>query len=697
MASGFNIRSVEIEGFKGFTSPQTIDFEGRHVFLLGRVGKGKSSIVEAVRWGLFGSTSRRNEVVRNTRYAGDCRVIITLVRDGEPWNLVRTYNPGTDRTSIPVLTDRHGTRHPLSQVMPNLDSLDAGAGAHIIFASQSAPLSRQPTDLEPFEKHIFSYLGLTHPRALLSHLDNFLRDQSEAEDKLGAEITDARKDIDDQIEQEETRRRNILNAPPWGDGPPPSMGTSEQRVRRFTEEITGNPPSADLDGASLSALIEDAEKTLREQSSVSQNELNVRAKALAITRKKLEDSRAAQSKTKEQETKVQNTKGALATIYAGLTPDELRQQFADARSAWTTATVKRRIASDAAFLIARRDSDEVPCPVCESPHDRHELKDRVENAVNQFGDSKDSGKSMMDALESRIEKASNLETLLEMQTSELESVRDEGVLAESFVSGGDRTKLEQGQDISQLIAGYSQQETAINAQLEDQEAWFKEKRADLAKFKEEERFQRIQGLLLDLTMGKREIDRVIDSYNSLVKFGESVRTIREAVNSRLDERLTDGLPRVSDIFSKSFYALTNHDWYDRVVVSSDPFPTLQLGVASSQDPTGAIDPTGVLNGQAESALTIVPYFAFSQADDTPTEVLLVMLDDPTRASDTEHIYMLLQRLEELERNVQLVVASQEAERFTEMVPKVFDAGSYIIVAPTGWSPYDGPELEISHG
>ena len=204
--------------------------------------------------------------------------------------------------------------------MPNLDSLDAGEGAHIIFASQSAPLSRQPTDLEPFEKHIFNYLGLTHPRALLSHLDSFLRDQSDAEDKLGTEITDARKDIDDQIEQEETRRRNILNAPPWGDGPPPSITTSEQRVRRFTEEITGKPPSADFDGASLSALIEGAEKLLRDQSNVGQSELNGKAKALAMIRKILDDLRAAQSKTKEQETKVQNTKCALAEIYAGLLP-----------------------------------------------------------------------------------------------------------------------------------------------------------------------------------------------------------------------------------------------------------------------------------------------------------------------------------------------------------------------------------------
>ena len=41
MANGFNIQSVAIEGFKGFTSPQTIDFEGRHVFLLGRRRQGQ--------------------------------------------------------------------------------------------------------------------------------------------------------------------------------------------------------------------------------------------------------------------------------------------------------------------------------------------------------------------------------------------------------------------------------------------------------------------------------------------------------------------------------------------------------------------------------------------------------------------------------------------------------------------------------
>ena len=153
---------------------------------------------------------------------------------------------------------------------------------------------------------------------------------------------------------------------------------------------------------------------------------------------------------------------------------------------------------------------------------------------------------------------------------------------------------------------------------------------------------------------------------------------------------------MSDTLSKAFSALTQHPWYDQLVISESALPKLQLRVTSSQDPISREDPTGVLNGQAESALNLVPYFAFSQSDDTPTEVYLVMLDDPTRALDTEHIRILVERLREFGRNVQLIVASQETERFQKMVPDVFDKNSYVIIEPTGWSPDSGPNLKVKY-
>ena len=115
MASGFSVTAVKIEGFKGFTSPQTIDFGNRHVFLLGRNGNGKSSIVEAIRWGLFGSANRPNDIIKNQHYPGGCSVTVNLVRNGEPWNLSRPLNLGTGRSGDPILTDRHGVRHPIRE------------------------------------------------------------------------------------------------------------------------------------------------------------------------------------------------------------------------------------------------------------------------------------------------------------------------------------------------------------------------------------------------------------------------------------------------------------------------------------------------------------------------------------------------------------------------------------------------------
>ena len=693
MATGFSVQSVEIEGFKGFASPQAIDFRSRHVFLLGRNGNGKSSIVEAVRWGLFGSAYRPNEVVKNQHYSGACRVTVKLIRDGELWTLRRTLNLGTGSSSEPILTDRHGNRRPIREVMPQLDSVDAGEGTHIIFAPQSAPLRRQPEDLDPFEKTVFNYLGLTHPRALISNLKEFLEDQTEAEHELDEELTDARKNIDGQITEEQTRRSNILNAPSWGTGPAPSIVASEQKARRFIEEISGKSPGDDLEESSLEALVESAEKSLGESRTQDQGSLEKEAEVLAKSRGRLEELRSVQTHIKTQESTVQSTKCKLEAVYDGHTSDELQQKLADAKFEATTESIKGRIVRDAIDLIGRDDSEEVPCPICDSHQDRQVLVSTLQGTATQ---SDDSTSSIVAALESRLQESEELERLLETEEAQLRLLHDKATDAAALVDDEDEVRLAEADDIDQLIENYAQKESIIDAQMNDQEAWSASKRAELNRLKEESRLHRIQRRLNNLQTNRRELDRVINSYNSLVAFGQSARTIKEVVSSHLNEQLAQDIPRVSEVLSKAFSALTQHPWYDRLIISNSALPKLQLRVASSQDPTGREDPTGVLNGQAESALVVVPHFAFSQTDDTPTEVYLVMLDDPTRALDTEHINILLERLRELGRNVQLIVASQETERFQEMIPNVFDEDSYVIIEPTGWSPHNGPTLKIMY-
>ena len=694
MARGFSVQGVEIEGFKGFASSQAIDFKGRHVFLLGQNGNGKSSIVEAIRWGLFGSAYRPNEVVKNQHYSGDCRVTVKLARDGQLWTLRRILNLGTGSSSEPVLTDQHGNRRPIREIMPQLDSVDAGEGTHVIFAAQSAPLRRQPEDLGPFEKSVLNYLGLTHPRALLSNIDDFLEDQTEAEHDLAEKLTEARKSLDGQIEEEQTRRSHILNAPPWGDGPPPSIAASEQKVRRFIEEVTGNSSNDELEGLSLEALVESAEQSLNERRTQGQGSLEQEAEELAKYRGSLEELRDVQAQVRIiEESIVQGTQSKLGAVYGGLTPDQLKGKLADAKYEATTDSIKGRIARDAIDLIRRDDAEEILCPICSSHHDRQILESALQGTVDH---SNEAMSSVVASLESRVQESESLEKLLKEQEARLHSLNDDVTAAMNLLHDEDKSKLAETNDIGSLIEDYSGKESEIEARIGDQEKWFESKGVQLNRLKEENRFHRIQRRLNSLQAHKRELESVIESYNHLVAFGESVRAIRGVVESRLSEQLAQGIPRVSELLSKAFGALTQHPWYDRLVIAKSTLPRLQLRVASSQDSNGREDPTGVLNGQAESALHLVPYFAFSQADDTPTEVYLVMLDDPTRALDTEHIKLLVERLRELGRNVQLIVASQETERLLKMIPDVFDEDSYAIVEPTGWSPDSGPSLNVRY-
>ena len=273
MVEGFRIKAVTVEGFKGFMKPKEIDFDGDHVFLLGKNGNGKSSIIEAIRWGLFGSARRPNEIVANWDYTGRCRVEIKLLKEGKLWDLRRTLIRGASGGSDPVLTDEKGKVHPVGEIMPQLDSVYAGEGMHIIFAAQSSPLRRQPEDLTSFERTVFNHLGLSHPRALLSQVDNFLGKQEAIEDSLGEQITDARKELDDQIATFTQRRSNILNSSPWDSVHPPTMAQSQNKARQLITEITLESPDESLAGASLDALIDSAQTDLANRSSQGQDSL----------------------------------------------------------------------------------------------------------------------------------------------------------------------------------------------------------------------------------------------------------------------------------------------------------------------------------------------------------------------------------------------------------------------------------------
>src|SRR5438552_2812613 len=115
---GFRLKEIRVEGFKGFTSKQVVPLDGKHLFILGPNSFGKSSCVEAVRWGLFGSTLRPGEIIANQNYTGRCHVELVLLRDDGEWTLRRSLIRGASGGSDASILDNAGKERSLREIIP---------------------------------------------------------------------------------------------------------------------------------------------------------------------------------------------------------------------------------------------------------------------------------------------------------------------------------------------------------------------------------------------------------------------------------------------------------------------------------------------------------------------------------------------------------------------------------------------------
>ena len=96
---------LAIEGLRSFRAPVTIDFSGRdHVAIVGDTGAGKSSILEAVTYALYGQTTftaqANQELMNDTSL--HLRVVLRFRVSGETWEVARTLRrDGQGRVGSP--------------------------------------------------------------------------------------------------------------------------------------------------------------------------------------------------------------------------------------------------------------------------------------------------------------------------------------------------------------------------------------------------------------------------------------------------------------------------------------------------------------------------------------------------------------------------------------------------------------------
>ena len=320
-------------GSRRITIPLKFDFEGRRIYIFGPNGFGKTSIVEAIRWCLFGLASRPGEIVKNQFYTGNCIVQIALRAPDGIWTLQRRLRASGGESDL-IVRDPGGTDRNLEEVFPQLSRIGPREGTHVIYAAQQPSNRRPEADITDFSYVVYRYLGLEE----IPRLGEVLSELSEAwtiqeteicrgVEKLGDLFSERISEVDKELNQ-------ITASPPWGDTTTPTNEHTRGKVDQLIGDAgdLGAPCSKEeLDGLLPQEKVYEVETAIRaffkeEQTDVSQRlqELSKRYEDAELT---LTDADTANRQIEELSPTVQTLRGELEAALDGSTLADLESSL----------------------------------------------------------------------------------------------------------------------------------------------------------------------------------------------------------------------------------------------------------------------------------------------------------------------------------------------------------------------------------
>ena len=673
---GFRIERVTVEGFKGFTTRQTFDFGGKNAFVFGENGLGKSSIIEAIRWCLFGLGSRQGqgEIIKNQFYIGDCQVELTLKGPDGDWTMSRSI--GTSGGVSTDLRDPNGRQHPLGEVFPQLTRISPTEGTHVIYVPQQ-PSSRRPVaDITNFRNVVYRYLGLEEVPRLCDVLIRLRGEWQKKEATLASAVDKVGDTIADQIRQVDGDLDRIIAIQPWGGPDIPTFAETNVKITVLAHEARGLGAeiSADLSaGSSARDVLYDVETAvddlLSEELSVRQRRFNDKLVELKPAEDYLQRWTDEEATIHTLSEVLETCKNELSCLLNGATADELEDERDRLERSLSAAELNLEIARPLITFIDRLDDSATvcDCPACGFTVDVVEFKSRVEG----FEADSDANASELlqrrQSLHARLSRARELADEIEDTLASLaeSDARLETIMGEARACCNQLfpTLESLEQHVSGLRSSCEQLRSAVESQNDTAQSW----KTRIENLRSEERFQRLRRRKAQLRrlQENRYVD-LADDLKYLAGLRDVANQLESLLHDQLSQRLQQDLPPLEAEMTEVYRRLTGRPMFDTMNIRHEDEPDGSIALkqmVSSERGSGSwsVD-SGVLNGQALSAVRLVPYLVFSRYQEDPLLDLL-MLDDPTQAFDTRKIELLLEELGRASSHATIFVATHEEDRF----------------------------------
>jgi DNA repair exonuclease SbcCD ATPase subunit len=695
--ASFRIRKVVIEGFKAFAAQQNIDMGDGHLFVFGKNGHGKSSVVEAIRWCLFGLADRPEVEVRNVFYsAGDCKVELDLTGPGGVWKMQRRLRPGTGRSDL-LIHNPNGVLVPQSVVFPHIARLGPREGTHIIFASQQASNRRPQADITDFDRVLYSYLRVEEVPHLVTRFNRVLEEQAEVERLVAKDITEVEESLRGELNTLQSRVDEVLRAAPWPAGTVPTNAETDSRIRRFVEECGGALTRPDAGAVTREWLLKEAERAIQSSGVGTQAELQ---RELARAKDELRQLTLVWEAFCALEQQIAAARARVADSEAGLVAarrDASREQLQleldelimrNEQLSMTLSLMQQALALYEKFTPAK-------CPVCATPVVATDVQSRLSAEITSEAGLAELAAALT-AVRVRLAAIVEAEAALENAQTTFSALESKSTVAWSGLSARldeprDRTSYQPTADRIQLRINEIERELASAGSL------INAKRTQLKNLQSEVRFQeyrsREEFLLQSLEGG---LEPIREAHREFLDLLDTLGNIRDTLQDAFNSTLNTTLPKVGELMTDVYGRLTQQSSFTQIAVRAGPATApraLRVQVTSERTPGVFYEPSEVLNGQAFSALNLVPYFVFSQFQADALELDCLLIDDPSQSFDTSRIELLLRELATAASHAQLIVASHEDDRFEPSIDTHFAAGSYRVLRVTSFTPEAGPVLE----
>ena len=705
--------------------PLTIDF-GRHatVFVAPN-GKGKTSILGAIEWCLFGElryqereNASRDELVNMQHPESRATATMTLSRPGEKYVVARERKMGK-RGSVLKVTGpgvKSLADEDADVFLFHLTGLTFEDFYRAVFLHQESVrglLLEEPRFRDEAMDRLF---GLEKLRDVLASIP--MRVLSSAVDHIESKRQNLTERLSGAAGQLERQRAKCLEEAT-------ELGFSEVELTLATGKTLSQEVQAEMlrvgkdvgvDAVKLPevAVVDDVEKFARRAKEVIRNARLARGQAFPVDettdrlikigrlRKDLEEAQRHQQESDTTLIALEKKVGSLKDVET--TTDSLGKQVVDWEEDLRVLDIHARVVSDA-LLYFKAQSEVSSCPVCQQRISASSLVRLLEK------DFRGTQREEIERLTQKVNEGN--EKLRELgdtrkQLERLQARTDEASQSFEEVLGRARDLLgHQLKDATATLEALQEEERIVVAQLDglkDSRKHIEEalqqvdaavdRVRSLGKFlKAEEEFARLRKKA-PTSGADTEADSLQAEMDDLLDLQESLGSIIQAINAVATERAQDAIEGTRGEMSEFYRTLCNHPYFDdlRIEISQKLSGGVQknnysIRAFSSQEGKSTLASSRLSTAQM-NCVALSVYLAQSKV--LAHSLGFVILDDPSQNLDAEHKVALASVLGRFAAEQQIIVATHDVEFGKALQSSL--RGDGVMAYTLEWSPRVGTQM-----